>query len=559
MGLLEGILYMIWRGLAIGVIISAPMGPVGILCVQRTLEKGRLAGFCTGVGASLSDLIYCLLTGFGLSFIEEFLKANQTVIQIFGSIVLVIFGIYLFKSTPARKLKKPEVERTSKGKNVLSGFLFTFSNPLIIFLIIGLFARFDFFLPEISIYQYLVGYISIIVGALGWWWIVSYFVNKLRAHFNLRSMWLINKITGGIIMIFAIVGVITAFSYSADAAEVRSSYWNRTRGFGSFADNYTLGQPLIIDNKDHKERLRLIPIDSARDFTFSFRAANLNNASGKSYSYYDDEGKKYNVQNPAWGVILKGNDNNLKFIFSTIDRNIDAIYPSFLNVDYFSSAISGNAEIYDNIDLYKGNNSFRLDLIDGAVSLTCGNRKLSTVIEDLQIGFVPDSIGFIVTPGACISIDDIKFIDNSPSNISRPSAWSHFINEDVRKSYFKRSVDPIEGEWEIFDRMLEESKLRIGGNYRLAIVKRKGGYDLLYLDGATINKHNWVSGMIKAKMNETSFEKIYDMEWFDPDGRMIEALIKAQYVEPDIINIQFPDHDNSTLRLRRIKNHAQGL
>ena len=71
---IESIIYMIWRGLAIGILISAPMGPVGILCIQRTLDKGRHAGFYTGVGASISDLFYCLLTGFGLSFIEEFLE-----------------------------------------------------------------------------------------------------------------------------------------------------------------------------------------------------------------------------------------------------------------------------------------------------------------------------------------------------------------------------------------------------------------------------------------------------------------------------------------------------
>lgn len=78
---LEGIWYELWRGIAIGIIISAPMGPVGILTIQRTLDKGRKTGFFTGVGATLSDIFYCLLTGFGLSFIEDFLKDNQDVIR----------------------------------------------------------------------------------------------------------------------------------------------------------------------------------------------------------------------------------------------------------------------------------------------------------------------------------------------------------------------------------------------------------------------------------------------------------------------------------------------
>jgi len=175
MDLIEGILYMMWRGLAIGIIISAPMGPVGILCVQRTLEKGRRTGFFTGVGAAASDLFYCLLTGFGLSFIEGFLKANQNAIQIIGSVVLVVFGLYLFKSNPARTLRKPDAARSSHRRDILQGFLFTFSNPLIIFLIIGLFARFNFLLPEISLPHYITGFAVIFIGGPLLWGGIFFF------------------------------------------------------------------------------------------------------------------------------------------------------------------------------------------------------------------------------------------------------------------------------------------------------------------------------------------------------------------------------------------------
>lgn len=204
---------MIWRGIAIGILISAPMGPVGILCIQRTLDKGRRPGFYTGVGAAISDLLYCLITGFGLSFIQVFLERNQNVIQLLGSAVLIGFSIYLFKKNPASTLKpavKPEP--VSPKKNILGGFLFTFSNPLILFLIIGLFARFNFPVPDVRFYHYIVGFISIFIGALGWWWIVTFAIDKVRAHFNLRSMWLINRFIGGIILLFAIVGIVTGIS-----------------------------------------------------------------------------------------------------------------------------------------------------------------------------------------------------------------------------------------------------------------------------------------------------------------------------------------------------------
>ena len=94
MGFFEGILYMLWRGLAIGVIISAPMGPVGILCVQRTLEKGRYTGFFTGIGAALSDLFYCLRY---LSFqVQSGTHAQETRCRPFDPPTGYIAGIFVY-------------------------------------------------------------------------------------------------------------------------------------------------------------------------------------------------------------------------------------------------------------------------------------------------------------------------------------------------------------------------------------------------------------------------------------------------------------------------------
>ena len=100
------ILDFIFKGILIGVIASAPMGPVGILCIQRTLNKGRWYGFITGVGAAISDIIYALTVGLGMSFIMEPLQdpTNQFILQISGSIILMLFGIYCFVSDPTKKM-----------------------------------------------------------------------------------------------------------------------------------------------------------------------------------------------------------------------------------------------------------------------------------------------------------------------------------------------------------------------------------------------------------------------------------------------------------------------
>lgn len=560
MDFFEGLIYVIWRGIAIGVIISAPMGPVGILCVQRTLEKGRRTGLLTGVGAAISDLFYCLLTGFGLSFIEEFLKENQNVIQIIGSIVLVIFGVYLFRSNPARTLKKPGEEKSSKGKIVLSGFLFTFSNPLIIFLIIGLFARFNFLLPEITFVHYIVGFISIIAGALMWWWVVTYFVNKVRSHFNLRSMWLINKITGVIIMIFALFGIVTAITNLANAATSpppATICLNSTRGFGSLQSDTVCssGGPLILSCTGADTIVRFLPLETAEELSFSLRCSNLHNASGKSYRYSDSDGRSRRVGHPAWGFAFVGPGNRALLTLRTVDNSLDPLAPFGIEVTCKSRGCSESCLIDDGVDIYTGVNSLRLMVSPDLLSLSMGNRKYLPVFST-QLGFSPDSLGIWVAPGGEIEIDDIVMHVTRRKPVQNVKWKSKFSDKSVRKEYLERSRDEVEGIWEVFDRMLEESRLRPGGNYRLFIVRNESGYDLIYLSGAQTLASGWKPGMIKGKLISTSFDGVFDVVWFDPSGISIPGVIKAQMESRGVLSFTFADHSGSTFRLRKLKDNA---
>lgn len=205
---MELIPYILLHGLIIGILVSAPMGPVGVLCIQRTLNKGRWAGFFTGVGAAFSDVFYCLLTGLGLSFIIDFIEANQSILQVLGSIVLVIFGIYLIKKNPEGTLKTSKDRKMNYTQDFITGFLFTFSNPLILFLIIGLFTRFNFMSPDYEYFHYVAGFVSIFIGAILWWFVITFFVNAVRAHFNLKSMKMVNRIIGIIILMMSVFGFV---------------------------------------------------------------------------------------------------------------------------------------------------------------------------------------------------------------------------------------------------------------------------------------------------------------------------------------------------------------
>ena len=185
------------------------MGPVGILCIQRTLNQGRNAGFFTGVGAAASDLFYCLLVGLGISLVTDFIADHVNVLQIIGSVILIVYAVYMIFHNPVSQIKENIDQRDDHLRDMVTGFLFTLSNPLIMFLIVPLFARFGFPLPEYKFYHVIIGYAFIVVGALLWWGMITFFVDKVRTHFNIRSMWLINRIIGSIILVLSLYGLVT--------------------------------------------------------------------------------------------------------------------------------------------------------------------------------------------------------------------------------------------------------------------------------------------------------------------------------------------------------------
>ncbi|MCE2615863.1 MAG: LysE family translocator [Phocaeicola sp.] len=215
MNLIGLVILELIKGLVIGIVASAPMGPVGVLCLQRTLNKGRWFGFVTGLGAALSDICYALLTGYGMSFMDEFITKNQFLLQLLGSAMLLVFGVYTFRSNPVKNIRRYDpTKKHPKGTyfhNFFTAFLVTLSNPLIIFLFIGLFARFSFVNPDIPWYIQLIGYLAIVSGALLWWLGLTTGVNKIRSQFNLRGIWIMNQIIGTVVIVIAVVGMVLTF------------------------------------------------------------------------------------------------------------------------------------------------------------------------------------------------------------------------------------------------------------------------------------------------------------------------------------------------------------
>lgn len=554
MTFIESIFYMAWRGIAIGLIISAPMGPVGMLCIQRTLDKGRRAGFYTGVGAALSDLFYSLLTGFGLSFIEEFLERNQNVIQLAGSAVLIAFGVYLFRKNPSAGLKKPVEEPVSVKKNILGGFLFTFSNPLILFLTIGLFARFNFLLPEFHAWQYFTGFAFIFVGAIIWWWFVTFSVDKVRSHFNIRSMWLVNRIIGVIIMLFAIVGIITATTALASGAGTQpemgteTECWNVRRGLGPFSPG-----PGGRTANDTADTLTLLtPCGEAQSLEFRCKVndhKSLHRDKNWGFLLSADDGRRLYIDIRPTETPFDGISSAPALEVETRLTGEESSRSRFTGEGGFVRMIRRGATGPDPTGTV---NFYKIAVADGLLTLSGGLHTPERLAEvTLPEGFSPDSIGLYLTPGAAVSVDEARLTRERNRSIDSP--WDDM---ELLGEYLAASRDMMEGYWQNMDRSLEESLLRLGGDYRYAMVRDGDGYDLLYLSGARINATGWRPGMVKASLRPSGIKGVWNVTWHDAMHRPMSHEIKAQTDASGSLTIQFP-YQNSQLRLHRSEHQRR--
>ncbi len=195
-------------GIIIGFSASVPLGPIGVLCIQRTLNKGRLAGFFSGLGAAFSDTLYAIIAGFSLSFIVSFIEQQLLYIQIFGAAILIFLGFKIFYSNPAKQLRKQKRGKGNLFQDFVSTFLITISNPLAIFLFLAFFASFGVVKKGGDYFNHMLLIIGVMTGASLWWFILTSVVNLFRSKINLRRLWWLNKIAGATIVILVVIAFV---------------------------------------------------------------------------------------------------------------------------------------------------------------------------------------------------------------------------------------------------------------------------------------------------------------------------------------------------------------
>jgi threonine/homoserine/homoserine lactone efflux protein len=195
------------KGLLIGFSIAAPVGPIGVLCIRRTLAEGRVFGLVSGLGAATADAIYGSIAGFGLTFISNFLIGEQVWLRIIGGLFLCFLGVRTFLTRPAQEAS------TTEGYGLVrayaSTFLLTLTNPLTILSFAAIFAGLGVGSVSKDYVSAAVLVFGIFAGSALWWLILSGGISMFQSKFNLRGLRWVNRISGVIITGFGIYALLS--------------------------------------------------------------------------------------------------------------------------------------------------------------------------------------------------------------------------------------------------------------------------------------------------------------------------------------------------------------
>ncbi len=195
------------RGLIIGFSIAAPVGPIGVLCIRRTLAEGSTSGLISGLGAASADALYGAVAGFGLTFISNILISQQIWLRLIGGVFLCYLGLKTFLTSPSTKAT------SSNGSGLVGAYISTFfltlTNPITILSFAAIFAGLGVGSASRNYFSAGILVLGVFMGSALWWLILSRGVALLGEKFNLQRLKWVNRISGLIIFAFGLLALLS--------------------------------------------------------------------------------------------------------------------------------------------------------------------------------------------------------------------------------------------------------------------------------------------------------------------------------------------------------------
>ncbi|HLX57339.1 MAG TPA: LysE family translocator [Ktedonobacteraceae bacterium] len=195
------------RGLLLGFSIAATVGPMCILCIQRTLHKGYLPGLVSGMGIATADAVYGSIAAFGLTVITTLLVSEQKWIRLIGGLFLIYLGIKTMLTKPAEQAA--QVEATNFVSAYVSTFLLTLTNPLTILSFAAIFAGIGVGSSEDNYLGAALIVAGVFCGSASWWCILTGAISLMRKKITRTWLWWLNRVSGAILAAFGIIALVS--------------------------------------------------------------------------------------------------------------------------------------------------------------------------------------------------------------------------------------------------------------------------------------------------------------------------------------------------------------
>jgi threonine/homoserine/homoserine lactone efflux protein len=202
------LLVFLLKGIAVGIVIAVPVGPVGVLCIRRTIFEGRTFGFVSGLGAASADTVFGIIAGFGLTVVSDMLLGYQYGLRAFGGLFLLWVGV--------RALRKPIMRAAPIAKSAenlfgayLQTFVLTITNPVTILAFLGIFAAVGFTGEEATWGRAGMLIAGVLLGSLLWWLGLSLGAGLFRKSVGDAQLLWLNRISGGILTLSGIALLIS--------------------------------------------------------------------------------------------------------------------------------------------------------------------------------------------------------------------------------------------------------------------------------------------------------------------------------------------------------------
>ena len=199
---------ILFKGLILGISVAAPLGPIGLLCINRTLNKNFMSGVVSGMGATFADVFYGVIAGFGITFISNFFIDNKILFNVLGGFILLFMGWRTFRKKNQSFQRTKSVSIKFRKRNYVNDFLSTFvltlSNPVTILFFTAVFATFGLSSPDVGLKSAGLLIFGVFLGSGIWWMFINGMANKFRYKISDTLIPRINMISGIVIMVFGV-------------------------------------------------------------------------------------------------------------------------------------------------------------------------------------------------------------------------------------------------------------------------------------------------------------------------------------------------------------------